>query len=129
MFCALQVCLCHHTILLNTQKDIRLVRGPKKAQIVVKDLQEANAIDYLYQESTVCWVDHGSDHLTEEVACTSYNTSTHKTTLAKNGITYPDGIACDWLTKKLYWTDRGDTGNDVPAKIEVVSMETKHRKV
>lgn len=35
----------------------------------------------------------------------------------------PDGIACDWVTQKLYWTD-GDT-----KRIEVVSLVTRHRKV
>lgn len=35
----------------------------------------------------------------------------------------PDGLAIDWLTKKLYWTD-GDTN-----RIEVASLDGKLRKV
>lgn len=39
------------------------------------------------------------------------------------GLITPDGLACDWLTKKLYWTD-GETN-----RIEVVTMDGKMRKV
>lgn len=39
------------------------------------------------------------------------------------GVISPDGLACDWLTKKLYWTD-GDTN-----RIEVATLDGKHRKV
>lgn len=39
------------------------------------------------------------------------------------GIVTPDGLACDWLTKKLYWND-GDTN-----RIEVATLDGKHRRV
>lgn len=32
------------------------------------------------------------------------NSGNNRTTYAKN-VPSPDGLACDWLTKKLYWTD------------------------
>lgn len=35
----------------------------------------------------------------------------------------PDGLACDWFTNKLYWTD-GETN-----RIEVATMDGKYRKV
>lgn len=35
----------------------------------------------------------------------------------------PDGLACDWLSHKLYWTD-SETN-----RIEVATMEGHHRKV
>lgn len=35
----------------------------------------------------------------------------------------PDGLACDWLTKKLYWAD-SDTN-----RIEVSQFDGRNRKV
>ncbi len=124
-----QVCCCHHTLIFNTNKDIR-IRGQKKTQIIVRDLQEAISVDYLYKDTLVCWTDASIKHRAEEIACSNFNfPNSHKMTVARNGITVPQGIACDWLTKKLYWTDRGDVEISLPPKIEVVSLETKHRKV
>lgn len=40
-----------------------------------------------------------------------------------SGIMSPDGLACDWLTKKLYWAD-SDTN-----RIEVSQFDGKNRKV
>jgi low density lipoprotein receptor-related protein 5/6 len=39
------------------------------------------------------------------------------------GVATPDGLACDWVTKKLYWTD-SDTG-----RIEVTTLDGKYRNV
>lgn len=35
----------------------------------------------------------------------------------------PDGLACDWLSDKIYWTD-SDTN-----RIETATIEGKYRKV
>jgi hypothetical protein len=35
----------------------------------------------------------------------------------------PYGLACDWLTQKLYWTDSGTK------RIEVATINGEHRKV
>ena len=35
----------------------------------------------------------------------------------------PDGLAIDWITEKLYWTDSG------LKTIEVCQLDGKHRKV
>lgn len=43
--------------------------------------------------------------------------------ILNTGIISPDGLACDWLTKKIYWSD-GDTN-----RIEVASLDGKYRKV
>lgn len=47
--------------------------------------------------------------------------SGNKTTYAKN-VPSPDGLACDWLTKKLYWTDSESK------RIEVSQCDRQHDK-
>jgi hypothetical protein len=39
------------------------------------------------------------------------------------GLIEPYGLACDWLTQKLYWTDNGTK------RIEVATINGEHRKV
>lgn len=43
--------------------------------------------------------------------------------LVSEGLIAPMGIAIDWLTEKLYWTDGENK------KIEVIDFEFKYRKV
>lgn len=43
--------------------------------------------------------------------------------IVSKGLITPTGIAIDWYTEKIYWTD-GETN-----RIEVISIEQKHRKV
>lgn len=43
--------------------------------------------------------------------------------IVSDGIITPTGIAIDWYTDKIYWTD-GETN-----RIEVISIEQKYRKV
>lgn len=44
-------------------------------------------------------------------------------TVVVSGLNSPDGLACDWLGKKLYWTD-SDTN-----RIEVANLDGTSRKV
>ena len=104
-FLIVNVCFCYHTILFNTKKDLRvaILQKPKKISIIVRDQQEATAIDYVYNSSLICWADANL----EQIDCAAFNGSsaTNRTTYAKGSVPSPDGVACDWLTKKLYWTD------------------------
>lgn len=43
--------------------------------------------------------------------------------MVNTGLISPDGLACDWYTDKLYWTD-GETN-----RIEVATMDGRYRKV
>lgn len=44
-------------------------------------------------------------------------------TVVVSGLDSPDGLACDWLGKKLYWTD-SETN-----RIEVANLDGTSRKV
>ncbi|XP_050531547.1 low-density lipoprotein receptor-related protein 6 isoform X2 [Daktulosphaira vitifoliae] len=110
-------------LLYTTAKDIRMANMSKltKINVIIKDLIEGVAIDFYFKDSLICWADHGQ----ESIQCVTYN-GTHvanKVAILNSGILTPDGLAIDWLTKKLYWTD-GDTN-----RIEVASLDGKLRKV
>ncbi|XP_075213889.1 low-density lipoprotein receptor-related protein 6 [Lycorma delicatula] len=125
---ALSSCLitcvnAYPNLLFATSKDIRFANVSRsiKPVTLVKDLEGGAALDFYYEGSLVCWTDHGL----EMIQCIVYN-GTHtgsKFKVIQTGLISPDGLACDWLTKKLYWTD-GETN-----RIEVATIEGRHRKV
>ncbi|XP_066992022.2 low-density lipoprotein receptor-related protein 6 [Anabrus simplex] len=111
-------------LLYTTIKDIRMVTvsGTKaRATPIVKDLDGCGAVDYYYKGGLVCW----TDQALEMIQCVSYNgtTSGPKMTIVNTGLISPDGLACDWYTQKLYWTD-GETN-----RVEVASLDGRHRQV
>ncbi len=86
-------------------------------------------MDYILADSKVCWTD-----IKEKViGCTKVqagNTNAHnKEIVADSGILNPEGLACDWINRKLYWTDAATR------RIEVVDLQLpedggeRHRKV
>nr|CAD7443152.1 unnamed protein product [Timema bartmani] len=106
-------------LLFATVKDIRLanISKPTKTVTLVKNLEEGAAVDFYYEGNLVCWTEHGL----EMIQCVSYN-GTYVGVVTTDLIS-PDGLAIDWFTQKLYWTD-GETN-----RIEVASVTGEHRKV
>ncbi|XP_011500691.1 PREDICTED: low-density lipoprotein receptor-related protein 6 isoform X2 [Ceratosolen solmsi marchali] len=112
------------TLLFATNKDIRLAnvsRSNKVVSTIVKDLSESVTLDFYYERSLVCW----SDSALEMIQCVRTNgTYTQEPiTVVNSSLISPDGLACDWYTGKLYWTD-GEKN-----RIEVTSIDGRHRKV
>lgn len=114
-------------LLYSTTHEIRAVNiesldftKPKKVSTIVKDLEQSTAVDFLYRRNLVCWSDQVA-----VIQCASYNGSYtgDKMRIVSYGLITPSGIAIDWYTEKIYWTD-GETN-----KIEVISIDNKHRKV
>lgn len=122
-FTCILTCYAHPTLLFTTGKDIRIanISRPSKFNSIVKDLEQGNALDFYYEGHMVCW----SDLLLGVIQCVTYN-GTHigsKINLIANRQVLADGLACDWLTQKLYWTDAD------AHTIEVVSLDKFYRKV
>ncbi|KAJ0179555.1 hypothetical protein K1T71_005267 [Dendrolimus kikuchii] len=110
-------------LLFSTASDIRVVNTLRlnKVNTIVKDLEQGSAVDFLYSKNLICW----SDQTAELIQCMKYNETYigEKVRIVSEGLITPTGIAIDWYTDKIYWTD-GETN-----KIEVISIEEKYRKV
>ncbi|XP_076640079.1 low-density lipoprotein receptor-related protein 6 isoform X1 [Colletes latitarsis] len=111
------------TLLFVTQKNIRMANTSRtnKVTTIIKDLSEGAALDFYFEHELVCWSDSGL----EIIQCIQTN-GTHtgeRTIIVNSSLISPDGLACDWYTGKLYWTD-GEKN-----RIEVTSIDGRHRKV
>ncbi|CAG9792217.1 unnamed protein product [Diatraea saccharalis] len=110
-------------LLYSTASDIRVANLSRlgKTNIVVKGLEQGSAVDFIYSKNLICW----SDQTAELIQCMNYNDtySGEKMRVVSEGLITPTGIAIDWYTDKIYWTD-GETN-----RIEVISIEQRHRKV
>ncbi|CAL8375096.1 unnamed protein product [Arctogadus glacialis] len=117
-------------LLFANRRDVRLVdaqgvRG--ESAVVVGDLEDAAAVDFLYSEGLIFWTDVSE----EAIKQTHWNQSTNSfkealgtgQTAVVSGLDSPDGLACDWLGRKLYWTD-SETN-----RIEVANLDGSSRKV
>lgn len=76
-------------------------------------------MDFYYDDETLFWADVGL----EEIKSMHINDSKTNRSVIYTGLMSPDGLACDWLGKKLYWTD-SETN-----RIEVSNFDGTHRKV
>ena len=97
-------------ILFANRKDIRLIEltdNKKKVStnIIVKNLEDAAALDYYLEESKVCW----SEINREMIRCAQIDPRAKgkvpKVDIVTSGLVKPEGLACDWVGNKIYWTD------------------------
>ncbi|XP_048829271.1 LOW QUALITY PROTEIN: low-density lipoprotein receptor-related protein 5 [Brienomyrus brachyistius] len=118
-------------LLFANRRDVRLVDaavGRPESAVVVAGLEDAAAVDFLYSEGLIFWTDVSE----EAIKQTHYNQSSNAVkeatlgmgqTVVVSGLDSPDGLACDWLGLKLYWTD-SETN-----RIEVANLDGTFRKV
>ena len=109
-------------LLFANRKDVRLVdagnpRG--NATVVVSNLEDAVAVDFSFSENSIFWTDVSA----EMIKRTWVNDSQMMVDVITTGLVSPDGLACDWLGKKLYWTD-SETN-----RIETSNLDGTYRKV
>ena len=111
-------------LLYANRRDLRLVdaaHGRGNATVVVSGLEDAAAVDFIYAQGLIYW----SDVSEEAIKRTVFNGSSPSgdQTIVVSCLASPDGLACDWLGKKLYWTD-SETN-----RIEVAELDGSFRKV
>ncbi|XP_037825188.1 low-density lipoprotein receptor-related protein 6 [Lucilia sericata] len=117
------------TLLFTTYHDIQVANitkptGGPQIDVLVKDLTETMAIDFYYAKNLICWTDCGR----EIIECVNVNTTgsilkAPKQTVISTGLDKPEGLAIDWYTDKIYWTD-GEKN-----RIEVATLNGKYQKV
>ncbi|XP_016405833.1 low-density lipoprotein receptor-related protein 6 [Sinocyclocheilus rhinocerous] len=111
-------------LLYANRRDLRLVdaaHGRGNATVVIGGLEDAAAVDYVYEQGLIYW----SDVSEEAIKRTLFNGSGPgglQNTVVSS-LASPDGLACDWMGNKLYWTD-SETN-----RIEVAELDGTHRKV
>lgn len=119
--CGIAICSGSPTLLFATDTDIRManISRANKVTTIVKDLSEGTALDFYYERGLVCWSDSGD----EVIQCVRVNGNYEKMTIVKSSLISPDGLACDWFTGKLYWTD------SEKKRLEVTSINEQYQKV
>ncbi|KAM4901333.1 low-density lipoprotein receptor-related protein 6 isoform 6-T6 [Sylvia borin] len=109
-------------LLYANRRDLRLVdaaHGKENATVIVGGLEDAAAVDFVFLKGFIYW----SDVSEEAIKRTEFNKSGSVQNVVVSGLLSPDGLACDWLGEKLYWTD-SETN-----RIEVSNLDGSLRKV
>ena len=97
--------------------------------VIVSGLEDAAAVDFVYgaadgPASMVYWTDTSQETIKRVTLATSPSLGTPAVdVVVSTGLISPDGVACDWIGRKLYWTDSG------VKRIEVSDLEGRMRKV
>lgn len=86
---------------------------------VITGLEDVAALDFMVEEQFVYW----TDITQEKIRGARLNDTSSPIDIVSLGVVSPDGLACDWVTKKLYWVD-SETN-----RIEVCNLNGSIRKV
>lgn len=84
---------------------------------LIPDQKGAVALDFDFNSGYIFW----TDVIEEEIRRAKMEENPTVEVVANISVDTPDGIAVDWINKKLYWTD---TGNDM---IEVADFDGTNR--
>ena len=107
-------------LLFANRRDIRRIKLGSELLIhgeVVTGQIAAVAIDYDYDTGFIYWTDVVLGNIQRAV----FDDDSRTIEVVVRGLKSPEGLAVDWINKKLYWTD---AGSDV---IEVAEFNVRHR--
>ncbi|EDO49133.1 predicted protein [Nematostella vectensis] len=111
-------------LIFANRSDIRILQtngGTPNVTVVVKNLEDAIALDFDYEQNYVFW----TDVLLEKIKRARIFGNNTQEDVISVGLKRPEGLAVDWCSKKLYWTDSEVETN----RIEVSNMDGRFRKV
>jgi hypothetical protein len=92
-------------LLYANQNDIRFFwsnrKSPGNERTLVSTLESAVAVDFMFKNHSIFW----SDVSEQKIFSCSASTSCKPRVIVSGDLGRPEGLAIDWLTGKLYWTD------------------------
>jgi low density lipoprotein receptor-related protein 5/6 len=114
-------------LLYSERRNIRLlhVDGDRRSQnnftttVLAKNLEDAIAVAFHYQDQILFWTDVSLGKILRK----SIKKDSRVEIVVSVGLVRPEGIAIDWVTKKIYWTDSH------LKLIEVVNLDGTQRSV
>ena len=115
-------------LLYANRKDIRIVGTNQKnpnETIVMKGLEDAFAVDFCFAEGFVFWADVSLEKI-KRIRVTGDTRKVED--VISVGLKKSEGLAVDWISKKLYWTDCRDSDRK-RNRIEVANLDGTDRKV
>ena len=99
--------------------------GNRNETVVVNGLEDAVAVDFCYTEGYVFW----TDVVLAKIRRIRFTGHTRKVEdVISLGLKKPEGLAVDWIARKLYWTDVRDPDLETN-RIEVANLDGSNRKV
>ena len=69
--------------------------------VLAKNLEDAIAVAFHYEDKLLFWTDVSLGKILRK----SLKKDSEVKTVVSVGLVRPKGIAIDWVTKKIYWTD------------------------
>ena len=112
-------------LLYANRKDIRIFNANSRNESVIIDyLNDAiNAVDFLFAEGIIFWADVNLKKIKRIRVSTG-----EVEDVISVGLKKPEGLAVDWIVRKLYWTDCRDAELETN-RIEVANLDGSNRKV
>ena len=107
-------------LLFSSQENIRRISLDTNngAVIPLVGVKEARALDFNVDEMQVYWTDG-----TQKTISRAFLNGSHTELIIEVDLSFPDGLAVDWIAKNLYWTDASNH------RIEVSRLDGQHRKM
>ena len=112
-------------LLYANRKDIRIFNtNSRNESVIIGHLNDAiNAVHFLFAEGIIFWADVNLKKIKRIRVSTG-----EVEDVISVGLKKPEGLAVDWIARKLYWTDCRDAELETN-RIEVENLDGSNREV